>query len=92
MSDQEQKKESFEDFKNSFSYGSRNDLNFQFLAALSDSEAAQFIQELLWKLGDSLNDGEWSRLISHVVDWQVKGYSRPGSFTSKRKSEAAGAA
>ena len=26
----------FEDFKRSFSYGSRNDLNFKFLAGLSD--------------------------------------------------------
>ncbi len=81
MSDQELKKESFEDFKNSFSYGSRNDLNFKFLNALSDSEASRFFRELLWKLGDSLNDGEWSRLISHVVQWQVKGYSQPGKFT-----------
>ena len=44
------KPESFEDFKKSFSYGSRTDLNFKFLAKLSDDQAAKFFQDLLWKL------------------------------------------
>jgi hypothetical protein len=67
--------ESFEDFKNSFSYGSRTDLNFKFLAKLSDQEAADFFQELLWKLGDSFDDGSLSRIAGHVLAWQQKSYS-----------------
>jgi len=67
--------ESFSDFKNSFSYGSRTDLNFKFLKALSDEEAAQFFQGLLWKMGDFLNDGNKTPLIEHVRDWQTQAYS-----------------
>lgn len=67
---------SFEAFKNSFAYGSRNDLNFKFVKGLSDDEAATFFQELLWKLGDALVDGEFDRLVEHVYDWQVRTYSR----------------
>ena len=67
--------ESFNQFKDSFSYGSRTDLNFKFLKALPDEEAAQFFQELLWKMGDFLNDGDRTPLIEHVRDWQNKSYS-----------------
>ena len=35
--------ESFDEFKGSFSYGSRTDLNFKFLAGLSEEDAARFI-------------------------------------------------
>lgn len=66
--------ESFEAFKNSFSYGSRCDLNFKFLKALSADEAATFLQELLWKLGDSMDDGDMSRLVDHVQAGQALGY------------------
>ena len=73
--------ESFEDFKRSFSYGSRGDLNFKFLAGLSDPEAADFFQELLVKLGDTFNDGDLSRVVEHVVAGQVRAYDRPGRWT-----------
>jgi hypothetical protein len=39
--------ESFKGFKNSFSYGSRTDMNFNFLKNLSEEDAAQFFQDLL---------------------------------------------
>lgn len=68
--------ESFQAFKNSFFYGARNDLNFKFLKNLSEEDAATFFQELLWKLGDSLNDGDLSRLIDHVYTWQRRGYAK----------------
>ncbi|MEM7345304.1 MAG: glycine/sarcosine/betaine reductase selenoprotein B family protein [Chloroflexota bacterium] len=66
--------ESFESFKNSFSYGSRTDLNFKFLKSLSNEASAQFFQELLWKLGDALDDGNYDRLVEHVYEWQKQGY------------------
>lgn len=85
--------ESFEAFKNSFSYGSRCDLNFKFLKALSATEAAAFLQDLLWKLGQSMNDGDLHRLIDHVRAGQELGYSGTvprwsydeGPFTPLRK-------
>ena len=67
--------ESFEDFKNSFSYGSRTDLNFKFLAKLSDDTAAAFFQELLWKLGDAFDDNDWMRIVAHIYEWQIRAYS-----------------
>ena len=70
---------SFEEFKKSFTYGSRNDLNFKFLAGLSDEDAATFFQELLWKLGDTLDDGSADRLIAHATTWQVRAYAGESS-------------
>jgi hypothetical protein len=72
---------SFEDFKNSFSYGSRNDLSFKFLKSLSAEDAARFFQELLWKLGDTYDDGDVTRLIQHGYEWQVRGYQGEGRWT-----------
>lgn len=73
--------ESFVEFKNSFSYGSRTDLNFKFLAGLSEKDGAGFFQELLWKLGDTLNDGQVERLIEHVAERQCQSYSGTSKWT-----------
>ncbi len=75
------KQETFQEFKNSFAYGSRTDLNFKFLKGLSNEDAAQFFQDLLWKLGDSFNDGDFDRLIKHVYQWQIRAYSKEGKWT-----------
>jgi len=93
MTPDDLKGESFEEFKNSFSYGSRADLNFKFLRSLSNEEAARFFQELLWKLGDSLDDGQFDRIVEHVRQWQARGYGGTvrgwtydeGPFTALRK-------
>ncbi len=68
-------RESFEDFKKSFFYGSRSNMNFKFLAHLPDGEAAGFIGELLWKLGDAFDDGDFERIKTHVRNGQTKGYT-----------------
>jgi hypothetical protein len=72
--------ESFEAFKNSFSYGSRSDLNFKFLKHLSEGDAARFIQMLFWKLGETIDDGEVERLVAHIIDAQAQAYSGPARF------------
>jgi D-proline reductase (dithiol) PrdB len=69
--------ESFEDFKNSFSYGSRSDLSFKFLKALQPEEAAEFIGHILREVGNLYDDPTSERLIDLVYDWQVKAY-QPG--------------
>lgn len=79
MSD-DSKQESFEEFKKSFAYGSRTDLNFKFLAGLSDKDAASFFQDLLWKLGDAFDDGHFNRLVKHVYEWQVRAYGGMGKW------------
>lgn len=70
------KNETFEEFKNSFSYGSRSDLNFKFLKGLSDEDAGKFFSGLLRKLGDTSNNGDIQPVLNHIYDWQVKAYSR----------------
>ena len=76
----ESPKETFETFKNSFSYGTRNDLNFKFLKGLPDDQAANFFQELLWILVDSFDNGDYSRLYEHVHKWKIRGYSGEGKW------------
>ena len=66
--------ETFEEFINSFSYGSRTDLLFKFLKNLSGEEAGEFIRGLLEKLGDSVDDGDMARLLEHVYHWNQRGY------------------
>ncbi len=80
MSD-DAKPESFDEFKCSFAYGSRTDLNFKFLAGLPDQEAGEFFQGLLWKLGDAFDDGQFTRLIDHVYEWQVQANAGEGKWT-----------
>lgn len=69
--------ESFVDFKNSFSYGSRNDLNFKFLKGLDSEESADFIQQLFWKLGDAYDSDDWSPVIELVRAGQAANYAGP---------------
>ena len=61
--------ETFEEFKNSFSYGSRSDMNFKFLKSLPDEDAGLFFQDLLWKLGDASNDGDFEPINRHIFEW-----------------------
>ncbi|MDW7667962.1 MAG: glycine/sarcosine/betaine reductase selenoprotein B family protein [Bacillota bacterium] len=73
--------ESFKEFKDTFSYGKRNNLNFKFLSHLTEEEAADFIEGLLYNLGEYFNDGDKSKIIQHVVDGQIKAYSKTAKFT-----------
>jgi D-proline reductase (dithiol) PrdB len=73
--------ESLEAFKDSFtSTGSRSNLNFKFLKNLTTEEAGNFFQELLWKIGQSIDDGDFIRILEHVVLWQVEAYDRLGKW------------
>ncbi|NOY57689.1 MAG: hypothetical protein GXO75_01990 [Calditrichaeota bacterium] len=72
MSSDESKRESLEEFKNSFAYGSRTNLKFKFLAEFSDEEAGRFFQGLLWKLGDVFDEGQFGRVMEYVYEWQAR--------------------
>lgn len=67
-------KETFEEYKDSFSYGSRPDLNFKFMKAFSEAEGAQYLQDLLWKIGDALNTDNLDILREHVIEGQTSAY------------------
>jgi hypothetical protein len=72
--------ETFTDFKRSFFYGTRTDLNFKFLKDLTDAEVAQFFQDLLHKLADTLDDGDLTRVADHVFTAQAKAYAGAGNW------------
>lgn len=70
----ESRKETLEEYKNSFWYGSRNDLHFKFLAKLSDEDAGEFFRQLLEMLGDSFDTADYGRVRELVWEWQVRAY------------------
>ena len=75
--------ESFSEFKDSFSYGSRNDLSFKFLESLESDEAAEFLRLVLFEVGELFDGAPPERLIDLAYQWQVKAYRpQPGA---KRK-------
>lgn len=73
--------ESMKAFKKAFSYGDRNNLNFKFLAHLSDEEVADFIEESFDLMGDLLNGNYPKALRNHIIEGQKKVYSKPGKFS-----------
>lgn len=72
--------ESFSEFKESFAYGSRSDLNFKFLKNLSDEDAAAFLQGLLYQLSDAFDEGDLQALYNHVLTWQTRAYAGPSRW------------
>lgn len=74
MSDDNPHQETFEDYKDSFSYGSRPDLNFKFMKAMTEADGAQYVQDLLWKIGDALNAGDLEVLREHIIQGQTDAY------------------
>ena len=69
--------ETLEEFRKSFSYGSRNDLLFKFLGGrgLGDEEAGEFFRGLLQELGESFDTGDYDRVLDYCFQWQVRGYT-----------------
>ncbi len=70
--------ESFEDFRKSFSYGSRNDLSFKFLSLMSDEDAGEFLRRLLWRLGDAYDSGDPGPLLELARETQEAAYASGG--------------
>lgn len=74
MTDNNQRKETFEQYKDSFSYGTRPDLNFKFMKSFSEADGAKFMQDLLWKIGDALNADDLTLLREHIIQGQTDAY------------------
>lgn len=72
--------ETFSEFKNSFSYGSRSDLSFKFFKGLTDEETAVFIQTLFTKVVDAMDSGNWQPVAEHIIEGQKTSYNKSGSF------------
>lgn len=80
MSQTEAPVETFEEFKNSFSYGTRSNMNFKFLKNLSNEDAGEFFKQLLQQLGESFDEGRLERVHRLIVEWQIRAYTAPGTF------------
>ncbi|MEM9464595.1 MAG: glycine/sarcosine/betaine reductase selenoprotein B family protein [Actinomycetota bacterium] len=75
--------ETFEAFKNSFSYSTRTNLDAKFLAALDEADAATFFEELI-RHAVTVADGTDERareMALFLKDWQVRAYDKPGQFS-----------
>lgn len=72
--------ESFEDFRKSFSYGSRSNLDFKFLKSMSDDDAADVFERILAALSTAYDTGDLDPLIRVATESQVAGYApNPGA-------------
>ncbi len=80
---------SFEDFRRSFYYGTRADMQFKFLASMPDEEAADAVAEVLARLGKAFDTGDFAPVRDVVYAAQVTAYTKddqptPTSHRSRR--------
>ncbi len=81
MSDNNSKSESFKNFKDSFFYGSRTDLNLKFLHHLNDNDAAEFFHDFFKTFIDAYDGRKnFKALEECVVKWQQKSYNDQENF------------
>ena len=73
-------KESFDEFRTSFSYGSRNDLLFKWMKNGTEELADEFLQELLELTGNLIDDGDSQPIVEALVRAQSQAYSGAGHF------------
>lgn len=66
--------ETLEEFKNSFFYGSRSNLNAKFLASLGPTQAADVIAELIGTIDDVLDRGDPAALAERFIASQQRAY------------------
>lgn len=66
--------ETLEEFKNSFSYGSRRDLSFKFLKNLPPEVAGEAVRQILEAVVASFDTGDVTELHDLVIGWQIDAY------------------
>jgi hypothetical protein len=69
---------SFEDFRRSFSYGEHADMQFKYLARMTDEKAADAIAAVLAAVGETFDTGDLDALREVVYRAQVAGYLPSG--------------
>lgn len=69
--------ETFKEYVDSFSYGSRTDLLFKFLKNLPEEAAEQFLQSVLRELGNMSDTGDPAPLFDLIYQAQLAAYSPP---------------
>lgn len=67
-------RESIEQLRRSFFYGSRSNLNVKFLKDLDDTEFGDFLEELFEATSATLDDGDASRVNDVMYRWQIRAH------------------
>ncbi len=80
MNEKKLSAETFEEFLNSFFYGSRTDLNFKFIKELGPEAAGPFFQELFATIAKAIDSGDWQPVEKTVFRWQVRNYAETKGF------------
>ena len=78
-------KETFDEFRTSFSYGSRNDLFFKWMKGGTEQLADEFLRELLDLTGNLIDDGDTQPIVEAIVRAQSQAYAGAGNFTYDNK-------
>ncbi|MDA1279204.1 MAG: glycine/sarcosine/betaine reductase selenoprotein B family protein [Chloroflexi bacterium] len=81
--------ESFDEFRKSFSYGSRSDLFFKWLKTGSEQLADEFLQKLLELTGNLIDNGDAQPIAEAIVRAQAAAYAGVGNFKYDTKPFAA---
>ena len=69
--------ETFKEYVDSLSYGSRTDLLFKWLKNAPEEAAEDFLQSLLRELGEVVDTGDLSNLFKLIYEGQLAAYSPP---------------
>ena len=81
MPEETESKETFESYKDSFfQTGSRRDLNFKFIAHLSEIDADLFLRGLFKLLGEAYDSDNYEAVTDYIIEWQIKGYAHQKGF------------
>jgi D-proline reductase (dithiol) PrdB len=67
--------ETFEEFRRSFSYSTRTDLNFKFLKSMSDADATDFLSTILGQLGLAYDTGDVTPMVETAIAAQIAAYA-----------------
>ena len=66
--------ETISELRASFAYGSRSNLDVEFLNELSDAQFGDFLSDLFSGLGDVVDHGDTSALVDAAFRWQAQAY------------------
>lgn len=66
---------SFETFRRSFYYGEHSDMQVKFLASMSDEQAADALADVLARLGEAFDTGDFAPVRDAMYAAQVAAYS-----------------
>lgn len=80
MTEESTPKESFEEFRKSFFYGSRSDMTFKFLDHLTDDEGSEVLCRLFKSVTSAIDSGDVSQLKTVMIEGQAAAHAHPQNF------------